>query len=115
MNGEFILNDDPERGVKVVGSWTEDGKMHVQVRQYVPDSFFQTVKAMREMFAAGKKRGTQQHWQPLPVLPQVLADQLFRDGNGQMLPLNDPQRDKIWKRLQNDIDYRDLRLSEGKV
>ena len=114
MSGEFILNDDPERGIKTVGWFEDDGRMTVQVRQYVPDSFFKQVKMMRER-AENRKMGTQSHWRQLPVLPHALADQLFRDGNGQMLPLNDPQRDKIWKRIQNDIDYRNLRVSEGSV
>lgn len=114
MSGEFIINDDQERGVKVIGSFTPEGKIHVKVLQYVPDAFFDTIKAMREQFA-NRKKGTQSHYQPLPIVPHVLADQLFRDGNGQMLALNDPERDKRWKSLQNDISYRNLRVSEGKV
>lgn len=114
MANEFIFDNDPERGIWKVGSFTEDGRLHVKVCQRVPDDFFTQVKAMRER-AANRKKGTQAHWQQLPILPHALADQLFRDGNGQMLPLNDPQRDKVWKRIQNDIDYRDLRVWEGSV
>lgn len=114
MNGEFVFDEDPERGIWKVGSFTEDGKLHVKVCQRVPDSFFKQVKIMRENFES-RKKGTQSHYKPLPILPHALADQLFRDGNGQMLALNDPERDKRWKRLQNDIDFRHLRLSEGYV
>src|SRR3546814_4483151 len=84
MSGEFVLNDDPERGIRVLGHFEPDGKMHVKVLQYIPDSFFDTLKAMRESFAL-RKKGTQSHWLPLPVLPTALADNLLRDGAGKPL------------------------------
>ena len=114
MANEFTLYEDKDRGIKTVGWFLDDGRMHVQVRQYIPDSFFDTVKAMRERFTM-RKKGTQSHWLPLPVLPSALADNLLSDGNGKPLALNDPERDKRYKKIQNDIDYRNLRVFEGKV
>ena len=40
---------------------------------------------------------------------------VMRDGNGKPLHMNDPERDKRLKAIQNDTDYRDLRIFEGKV
>src|SRR3546814_9605826 len=87
MSGEFVLNDDPERGIRVLGHFEPDGKMHVKVLQYIPDSFFDTLKAMRESFAF-RKKGTQSHWLQLPVLPTALADNLLRVGAGKTLHLS---------------------------
>jgi hypothetical protein len=114
MAHEFTINSDPERGIETVGWFEPDGRMTVQVRQYIPDSFFDTLKAMRESYALVRKT-SQSHWLPLPVLPTALADNLLKDGNGKPLALNDPERDKRLKSIQNDIDYRNLRIYEGKV
>jgi hypothetical protein len=114
MPKEFLLNEDKERAIKVVGWFEPDGRITVQVRQYIPDSFFDTVKRMREQFAQ-RKKGTQSHWLPLPILPSAVADNLLVDGNGKPLALNDPERDKKYKSIQNDIEYRNLRVFEGKV
>lgn len=118
MTQEFIINDDPERGIKTVGWFLDDGRIHVQTRQYIPDGFFDEIKRQRESWAtmrARKRPGTQDHWCPLPVLPHALQDNLMRDGNGKPLHMNDPERDKRLKAIQNDTDYRDLRIFEGKV
>lgn len=113
MANEFTLYEDKDRGIKTVGWFLPDGRIHVQVRQYIPDSFFEALKVMRERFAL-RKKGTQSHWRPSMVLPSALAENLFKDGDGKQLALNDPERDKRWKRLENDIDYRNLRASEAK-
>ena len=114
MSETFIFGIDKERGIWKEGSFTEDGRLHVKVFQKIPDSFFRDVKAIREASAI-RKRSTQEHWAQLPILPHVVAEEYFKDGNGKQLALNDPERDKRWKRLQNDIDYRDLRVWEGKL
>src|SRR3546814_18117832 len=112
--GEFTINSDPERGIRVLGHFEPDGKMHVKVLPYIPDSFFDTLKAMRESFAL-RKQGTQSPWLPLPVLPTAPADHLLRDGAGKPLPLTDPQRDKRHKRIHNHIYNMTLRIFDGLV
>jgi len=73
MANEFILYEDKARGIKTVGWFLEDGRMHVQVRQYIPDGFFDTLKTMRERFAL-RKKGTQSHWRPSMVLPSAFSN-----------------------------------------
>lgn len=118
MTHEFILNEDKERGIKTVGWFLDDGRMHVQTRQYIPDSFFADIARLRESWNAArtvKRRTTQDHLVPLPVLPSALAENLFKDGNGNQLHINDPDRDRILKRIQNDGEYRNLRVYEGRL
>lgn len=111
---QFLISEDKEAGIKTVGTFLPDGKLHVQTRQYVPDQFFTELKAMKEA-QEGQKRGTQKHWRAIGSIPRTLADKLLVDGNGKPLAMNDPDREKKIKQIMNDIDYRDLRIGEGVV
>lgn len=114
MSTEFLINEDPERGIKTVGWFLDDGRLHVQTRQYVPDSFFAHLDAFRQL-GEEKKRGTQQHWRRVAIIPNALQDKLLVDSDGKPLQFGDPEREKKLRRLLNDGEYRKLRVSEGRV
>lgn len=102
---EFTINKDPARGIHTVGWFESDGRMTVQVRQYIPDSFFRTIDVLKE---AGEKR-------LVGIIPSALEDKIMRDSDGNLLDPRDPERQKRKRNLFNDIDYRKLRVNEGRV
>lgn len=114
MTQEFLLYEDPERGVKTVGWFEPDGQMTVQVRQYIPDSFFQELERQR-MLAESKKHGTQEHWRLVGMIPTALADNLLVDSDGNRLQMGNPDRDKKLKRILNDNEFRNLRVEGGQI
>lgn len=114
MPKEFLISEDKAAGRKTVGWFLPNGKIHVQTRQYVPDQFFTDLKRIKEVHE-GRRKGTQDHWAPIGAIPQVLADKLLVDGNGKRFAMNDPDRAKKLNQIWNDIDYRDLRITEGRV
>jgi len=115
MPREFTLSEDKEAGIKTVGWFLPNGKLYVQTRQHIPDTFVTQLKALRDAQNASKRRDTQQHWRAVGSIPRVLADKLLVDGNGKPLAHADPDRQKKIKQIFNDIDYRDLRIDEGTV
>lgn len=115
MTKEFVLSEDKPRGIKTVGWFLPDGRIHVQTRQYVPDSFFSQVKALRDVKDGKGRPNTQKHWRHVAEIPETLHQKMLLDGNGKPLHFNDPEREKRLNRLLNDIDYKALRVTGGSV
>ena len=115
MSKEFTISEDKLRGIKTVGWFLPDGRLHVQTRQYVPDRFFDAVKAMRDKKTPGGRPNTQQHWRHVAEIPETLYQKMLLDENGRPLHFSDPEREKRVSRILNDIDYRDLRVVGGSV
>ena len=108
---EFLLSEDPDRMVKVIGSFTPENKIHAKVVQEVPDRFFDTVQYLAEA-QAGAKRGTQNHVRHLAEIPDTLYHELMTDSTGKLI--HDPdERTKRVKRLVSDIEYRKLHVGKA--
>lgn len=115
MMNEFTISEDKSRGVRTVGWFLPDGRLHVQTRQYVSDRFFDAVKGLRDKNSGASRPNTQQHWRHVAEIPETLHQKLLSDEHGKPLHFSDPEREKRLNRLCNDIDYRNLRVAEGSV
>lgn len=116
MPREFLISEDKSRNVKTVGWFLSDGRMHVQVRQYVSDAMLDGIKTLRETVAAdGGRPNTQSHWRHVAEIPDTIYGEIMKGADGKQLALSDPERDKRMTRFLNDSDNRKLRVTEGRV
>lgn len=105
----FTLNKDPERGIETVGWFEDDGRMTVQVRQYIPDHFIAGVHAMRDF------QQRKHHMQLAGVIPDAVLQEALKDSDGKQLDSRDPERQKRIRRLLNDNEFHKFKVRDGVI
>lgn len=110
---EFILSENAQRGVRVVGWFNVgDPRMHYRVEQEVPDSFFDENKEYDQNWSRNAKRAT--HYQRFASVPDVLRQNWCTEFGVNNLFEDDDVKKKVMQRL-NSREFHKLRTGGGNL
>ena len=114
---EFIINDDRQRGVRVIG-WFEPGdwRMHVRVEQEIPDELF----THNHELAENNTKHTRRRKSKILVarVPQLMKQQWLQEINlnsGLLTDDENPDVERLMKRKLNSNEFRKLRTGGGQI